>query len=218
MKFKIGGRMSRNLDAYPGRTGTMMRLARKTLGDGVVLYADANGSYNSRKAIEVGRMLEDLGCRFFEEPCPWEEKMETKRVADALKIPIAFGEQDSSLPLFQWMIDNKVIDIVQFDLNYNGGFTRSARVARMARAAGLTVVPHNTQTGATAAYMLQFASATPNIGPYMEYPWRAPEKAQSWYTPNLRIENGKVKVPTGPGLGLEFDPAFLNKAAKVEAC
>ena len=107
VKFKIGGRMSRNLDAYPGRTETMMKLARKVLGDKVVLYADANGSYNSAKAIQVGRMLEELNCSFFEEPCPWEDKLETKRTADALKIPIAAGEQDSSLPLFQWMIDNK---------------------------------------------------------------------------------------------------------------
>jgi len=218
VKFKIGGRMSRNLDAYPGRTETMMKLARKVLGDKVVLYADANGSYNSAKAIQVGRMLEELKCDFFEEPCPWEEKLETKRVADALKIPVAAGEQDSSLPLFQWMIDNKMMDIVQFDLNYNGGLTRGCRVARMARAAGMQVVPHNTQTGAAAVYMLHFASATPNIGPFMEYPWRAPEKADSRVSPNPRIENGKVKVPTGPGFGLQFDPDFLKKAVKVETC
>lgn len=217
VKFKIGGRMSRNLDAYPGRTETMMKLARKTLGDKVALYADANGSYNSKKAIEVGRMLQDLNCSFFEEPCPWEEKMETKRVADALKIPIACGEQDSSLPMFEWMIQNRMMDIVQFDLNYNGGVTRSCRVARMARAAGMQVVPHNTQTGAAAVYMLHFASAIANIGPYMEYPWRAPEKAIPWCSPNPRLENGQVKVPTGPGWGLEFAPDFLQKAVKVEA-
>ena len=120
--------------------------------------------------------------------------------------------------MFQWMIDNRALDIVQFDLNYNGGFTRGARVAKMAQAAGLTVVPHNTQTGATSAYLLHFASATPNIGPFMEYPWRAPEKAESWYSPNLRIENGKVRVPVGPGLGLEFDPEFLKKAVRVGLC
>lgn len=218
VKFKIGGRMSHDLDAYPGRTETMMRLARKTLGDKVVIYADANGSYSSAKAIQIGRMLQDLNCAFFEEPCPWEEKLETKRVADALKIPVAFGEQDSSLPMFQWMIENLVMDIVQFDLNYCGGITRAFRVARMARAAGLKVVPHNTQTGATAAYMLHFASATPNVGDFMEYPWRAPEKASSWCSPDLRIENGKVKVPAGPGWGLEFAPDFLQKAVKLETC
>ena len=61
---------------------------------------------------------------------------------------VAFGEQDSSLWLFQWMIDNKVMDVVQPDLNYNGAFIRAARVARMARKASMWICPHDTQTGA----------------------------------------------------------------------
>src|SRR4051794_6012356 len=46
VKFKIGGRMSRNADPYPGRTETVLKLARKKLGDNLILYADANGSYD----------------------------------------------------------------------------------------------------------------------------------------------------------------------------
>jgi L-alanine-DL-glutamate epimerase-like enolase superfamily enzyme len=218
VKFKIGGRMSRNADAYPGRTETMMKLARKRLGDKVVIYTDANGSYNAAKGIEVGKFLQDVDVKFFEEPCPWEELSETRRVADALTMPVAAGEQDASLWRFQWMIENRVMDIVQPDLNYNGGFIRAARVARMARKAGIPIVPHNTQTGAASVNILQFASAIPNIGPYMEYPHRAPERAESWYDPNFRIVNGAVKVPAGPGLGIEIDPSYLAKAQIVEAC
>ena len=218
VKFKIGGRMSRNADATPGRTERMMQLARKRLGDQVTLYADANGSYNAKKGIEVGKFLESLNVAFFEEPCPWEELGETKRVADALTIPIAAGEQDASLWRFQWMIENRVIDIVQCDLNYNGGLIRAARVARMARQANMTIVPHNTQTGITGAYILQFASCIPNTGKRMEYPWRKPENKPSWYSPHFEIKQGVIDVPTGPGLGVEIDPDFLNKATRVQAC
>ncbi len=218
IKLKIGGRMSRNADAYPGRTERMMALARKTLGPDITIYADANGSYDSDKAIEVGHMLEDLKVGFFEEPCPWEELSETKRVADALTMPVAAGEQDASLWRFQWMIENRVMDIVQLDLNYNGGFVRSARVARMARQANLPVVPHNTQTGASGANILQFASCIPNIGTFMEFPYRGPAKETAWYSPRFEIKNGVIQVPTGPGLGVEFDPDFLKKARKVDAC
>ena len=217
VKFKIGGRMSRNLDAYPGRTETMMKLARKRLGDSVILYADANGSYDASTAIEVGHMLQDIGCAFFEEPCAWEELSETKKVADALEIPIAYGEQNSSLWQFQWLMDTKTIDIVQPDLNYNGGFIRAARVARMARAAKMSIVPHNTQTGPTSVNILHFASAIPNTGPYMEYPHRGPQKQAGWYAPHFEIKNGKVKPPTGPGLGLDIDSRWLEAAKKVEA-
>jgi L-alanine-DL-glutamate epimerase-like enolase superfamily enzyme len=217
VKFKIGGRMSRNKDVYPGRTETMMKLARKTLGDNVIIYTDANGSYNAAKGIEIGKMLQELKCGFFEEPCPWEEVSETKKVADALTMPVAAGEQDSSLWKFQWMLETGVMQIVQPDLNYNGGFIRAARVARMARKLGIPIVPHNTQTGASAVNILHFASAIPNIGPYMEFPWRAPEKPDPWYSPQFAVRNGVVKVPTGAGLGLEIDPRYLSAAAKVSS-
>ena len=217
VKFKIGGRMSDNQDASPGRTDKLLELAHKKLAGKVTLMADANGSYNAVHAIEIGKRLQEMKYLWFEEPCPWEELSETKKVADALSMKIAFGEQDSSLWLFQWMIQNKVIDVVQPDLNYNGGFTRAARVARMARQANnMWICPHNTQTGAASVNILQFAATTQNIGPYMEYVWRAPAKKEAWYSPNFEIKNGVIPVPTGPGMGLEFDADYLKKATVVK--
>jgi len=217
VKFKIGGRMSANRDAYPGRTDKIFELAAKKFSGKVVLMADANGTYSADKAIEIGKRLQEMKYLWFEEPCPWEELSETKKVADALEMKVAFGEQDSSLWLFQWMIDNKVIDVVQPDLNYNGGFIRAARVARMARKVNMWICPHNTQTGAASVNILHFAASTPNIGPYMEYVSRGPAKKESWYAPNFAIRNGVIPLPEGPGLGLEFDPDFLKKTTVVKA-
>src|SRR5580700_9556263 len=142
VKFKIGGRMSDNHDASPGRTDTILELAHKKLAGKVTLMADANGSYDAKNAIEIGKRLQDMKYLWFEEPCPWEELSETKKVADALDMKIAFGEENSSLWQFQWIIDNKVCAVVQPDLNYNGGFIRAARVARMARKANMWICPH----------------------------------------------------------------------------
>ncbi len=216
VKFKIGGRMSDNRDAYPRRTGKLLELAQQKLAGKVTLMADANGSYDARNVIEIGKRLQDMKYLWFEEPCPWEELSETKKVADALDMKVAFGEQDSSLWLFQWMIDNKVMDVVQPDLNYNGGFIRTARVARMARQVNMWICPHDTQTGAATVNILQFAAATPNIGPWMEYVSRKAPKKESWYSPNFDIEDGVIPVPPGPGMGLEFDPDFLKNAAVVK--
>jgi L-alanine-DL-glutamate epimerase-like enolase superfamily enzyme len=215
VKFKIGGRMSDNNDASPGRTNRIFELAQQKLASKVTLMADANGSYDAKNAIAIGKRLQEMKYLWFEEPCPWEELSETKKVADALDMKVAFGEQNSSLWQFQWMIDNGVMRVVQPDLNYNGGFIRAARVARMARKANLWICPHNTQTGAASVNILHFASTTPNIGPYMEYVWRKPVKKEAWYSPNFEIKNGVIPVPTGPGLGLEFDPDFLKKARVV---
>jgi L-alanine-DL-glutamate epimerase-like enolase superfamily enzyme len=216
VKFKIGGRMSDNRDAFPKRTDTILELAHQKLAGKVTLMADANGSYDAKNAIEIGKRLQEMKYLWFEEPCPWEELSETKTVADALEMKIAYGEQNFSLWQFQWMIDNKVMDVVQPDLNYNGGFIRAARVARMARKANMWICPHNTQTSAASVNILQFAATTPNIGPYMEYVSRGPAKKESWYSPNFEIKNGVIPVPTGPGMGLEFDPDFLKKATVIK--
>ena len=216
VKFKIGGRMSENRDAYPGRTDKLLELAHQKLAGKVTLMADANGSYDAANAIAIGKRLQEMKYLWFEEPCPWEELSETKKVSDALTMKVAFGEQDTSLWLFHWMIENHVMSVVQPDLNYNGGFIRAARVARMARQANLWICPHNTQTGAASVNILQFAATTPNIGPYMEYVWRAPQPKESWYSPNFDIKNGVIPVPPGPGLGLEIDPEFLKKATVVK--
>lgn len=215
VKFKIGGRMSRNRDATPGRTDRLIHLAREKLGPDIILYADANGSYNASKGIEIGRQLEELDYRFFEEPCPWEELSETQRVTEALNMPVAAGEMDASLWRFQWMMDNNIMDIVQPDLNYHGGFIRTARVARMAKKRGMHIVPHNTQSDAGATHMLHFAASTPNIGAFMEFPWRKPQKEPSWYFPHFKIVHGKIKVPEGPGLGVTFDENFIHQCEVV---
>jgi L-alanine-DL-glutamate epimerase-like enolase superfamily enzyme len=96
VKFKVGGRMSRNRDSMPNRSEGLIELSRKVLGDTITIQADANGSYDAPKAIEIGKRLEAIKAYLFEEPCPFDHLDETKQVADALEIPISGGEQESS--------------------------------------------------------------------------------------------------------------------------
>jgi L-alanine-DL-glutamate epimerase-like enolase superfamily enzyme len=213
VKLKIGGRMSANVDAIPGRTERLIPLARTTFGDNVTIYVDANSSYDAEHAIEVGALLADYGIAFFEEPCPWQDYWQTKKVTDALEMPVAGGEQDSSLPLFEWMIRERVVDVVQTDVMYNGGLIRLMRVAQMAEAAEMPIMPHSPKAGAESAPVLHFAAVAPNLGPHQEYHGvaRAPEP---WYTPDFTIRNGAIAVPTGPGLGVEYDPAIWGEAER----
>lgn len=215
VKFKIGGRMSKNADSLPGRTEALIPLVRKVLGDEITLYADANGSYDAPKAIEIGRLLEAANVVFFEEPCPFDYLEETKQVAEALTIPIAGGEQESSLRRFRWMIHNDCLQVVQPDLHYFGGFIRSIRVARMAAEAGIPCTPHMSGSGLGYLYMLHFASCVPNIGPYQEYKGKSKDIPVSCDTSSLESRNGIVRIPSGPGLGVTFDPDFVKKAEVV---
>ncbi|MBD3267777.1 mandelate racemase/muconate lactonizing enzyme family protein, partial [bacterium] len=88
VKFKVGGRMSKDTDSIPGRSEALIPLARQTLGDDIAIHADSNGSYGVKKAIEIGKRLQDINAIFFEEPCEFDHLEETKQVADALKIPV----------------------------------------------------------------------------------------------------------------------------------
>jgi L-alanine-DL-glutamate epimerase-like enolase superfamily enzyme len=214
VKLKIGGRMSANADAMPGRTERLVPLARERLGDEIAIYVDANGSYDAGKAIEVGRMLEANGVGFYEEPCPWEQYEWTQQVAQALEMTVAGGEQDSSLPRFAQMIRDGVVDMVQPDLAYVGGFIRSLRVASMAREAGMRVTPHSSKSDANTAYMLHFAAVTSNAGPYQEYN-AAPPRGQWWEAPPFEVHEGTIAVPDGPGLGVSYDPALWREAEVI---
>jgi len=214
VKFKVGGRMSSNADSMPGRTEGLVPAVRKTLGDAITLHADANGSYDARKGIEVGKLLQDHGVHFFEEPCPFDHLEETKKVADALTIPIAGGEQETSLRRFRWMIHNSAVQIVQPDLHYNGGFIRATRVARMAKAAGMPITVHMSGGGVGFVDMLQFASCTPNIGRFQEYK-SGVDRIGKWYDPPLKLKDGAITVPSGPGLGLPNDAKVFRNAKKV---
>jgi L-alanine-DL-glutamate epimerase-like enolase superfamily enzyme len=213
VKFRVGGRMSRNKDAMPGRTEKLIPLARKTLGDQIDIHADSNSSYDPPQAIEVGRMLEDINAVYFEEPCPFDHLEDTKKVTDALKIPVAAGEQEFSERRFRWTIHNRAVDIVQPDLHYYGGMIRSIRVARMAAVADMPCTVH-ISGGLGFVYMLHFASCVPNIGKYQEYK-RGTERYKDLFDPALEIREGALSVPSGPGVGIKDIRSLLSGAKQV---
>lgn len=212
-KIRLGGRMSNNADSLPGRTEDLIPLARKTLGDAVTLYGDANGSYDVPHSIRIGRILEDSGYAFFEEPCPFDHYEETKEIAESLKIPIAGGECEASLRQFQWMIDNDVVQVVQPDLFYFGGFIRSIRVARMAAVVGKPCTVHISGGDLGYVYMLHFASCVPNIGPFQEF--KKDTQIPLTEPGSLKSVDGVVKIPSGAGLGVTVDPSYLAKSVVV---
>ncbi|HEV8608011.1 MAG TPA: enolase C-terminal domain-like protein [Tepidisphaeraceae bacterium] len=215
LKYRLGGRMNRNVDSLPGRSEALIPLVRKTFGDGMTLYADSNSSYDVKNSIRIGKMMEEHGYGFFEEPVEFDRIWECKEVADALTIPIALGEQEFSERRFAWCIGNRACDIVQPDLHYYGGLIRSSRVARMAAAAGMAVVPH--MSGGSLGYLevVHFASWTPNIGPFQEFKGNADIPVEC-ETSSLKAEKGMVRCPSGVGFGVKVDPEFLGKARRVE--
>jgi L-alanine-DL-glutamate epimerase-like enolase superfamily enzyme len=219
LKIKIGGLMFMTTDIRaqgpPGRTERIIPLIRETFGDKMALYADANGFYTVPEAIRVGKLLEEYRYGFFEEPVMFDWREETRQVAEGLSLPVALGEQEYSLHGFRWLIANDAIQIVQPDNYYFGGMIRSMKVARMAQAFGKSCTPHMSGGGLGFLYMMHFVSALPNAMPHHEFKGLGTSVQFECKTSPLKVIDGKIKVPTGPGLGVEIDPAYVGKHQKI---
>ncbi|MGB0853809.1 MAG: mandelate racemase/muconate lactonizing enzyme family protein [Pikeienuella sp.] len=212
-KVRAGSECGRNRDEWPGRTEDIIPTMRRELGDDIALLIDANSCYSPDRAIEVGHLLQDNGFSHFEEPCPYWELEQTKQVTDALHIDVTGGEQDCDLPTWQRMIDMRAVDIVQPDILYLGGISRTLRVVEMARKAGLPVTPHCANLSMVTLFTMHLLRAIPNAGKYLEfsiegadyYPWQQDLFTTSPYG----IEDGCACVTDQPGWGVEINPEWL---------
>lgn len=214
LKIKIGGRMS-HVEYPAGRSEQLIPMVRKEFGDQMVCMADSNGSYGVEEGIKFGKLLEEYKYAFYEEPVPFDWYEETKAVADGVNIPLAGGEQESSLHAFRWLIANDALDIVQADVYYFGGLIRCMKVAKMAEAMGKQHVPH-ISGGLGYLYMIHFVSVIPNAGKYHEFKGLSQAIPFECKTSDLGTMGGFVTVPTGPGSGIEIDPAFIKKHTVVQ--
>ena len=221
LKIKVGYLMFMTADMHAkepvGKTERLIPLLRQTFGSDMALYADANGYYDVKEAIRVGRLLEENKYAYFEEPVMYDDFEAIKQVADALTIPIANGEQDHSFVNFRWLIANDGLEIVQPDNYYFGGLIRSVKVARMAAAFGKSVVPHMSGGGLGFLYNIHLVSVLPNAGAHHEFKGLQTVVPFECRTSPLKVVGGKIKVPTGPGLGVDIDPEFIRRHEPVTA-
>ena len=215
-KFRVGAEYGHDQDEWPGRTEEIVPAMRRAMGDGVDLLVDGNSCYSPKRAIAVGRMLEDNGVCHFEEPCPYWELEQTRQVREALSLDVTGGEQDCYLPIWKHMIEMHAVDIVQPDVCYLGGMARSMRVAKMAHAAGLPCTPHSANQSLVTLFTMHLLCAIPNPGKYLEfsiegpdyYPWQEGLFVRSPYA----VRDGHVTISPEPGWGVEIHPDWLQQA------
>ena len=211
-KTRIGSVAGHDVDQWPGRTETLVPTVRKAVGDDVRLLVDANSCYTPAKAIEVGQMLHANGVCHLEEPCPYWQLEWTAEVRRAVQVPVAGGEQDYDLQQWRRIIGMPAVDIVQPDVCYIGGVTRTLRVARWAEAAGLPCVPHSANRSMVTVYALHIMGAIPNAGSYVEFSIEPTSWLDGFLVEPLEAKDGKVDIPAGPGWGAEISPEWLAQA------
>jgi len=216
-KWRVAAECGHDVDEWPGRTEAIVPEVARALGPGVAKLVDANSGFSPRRAIEVGRLLEAEGISHYEEPCPYWKLAETKLVTDALDIDVTGGEQDWDLATWERMIAMRAVDIVQPDVMYMGGLSRTLHVVRMAAAAGLPCTPHSANLSLVTLCTMHLLGAIANPGKYLELSIEGadyyPCQQGLFRNDPYAVVDGHVTIPTAPGWGAEINPAWLEKAA-----
>ena len=202
-------------DGNPKKDFEIFKACREWLPDDVPLGFDANNGYSVPTAIQQGRRLEELGAAHFEEPLPQYDLRGLRQVVDALNCAVSTGEQETSAWRFRDLIDLANPDILQPDILNVGGLSEIVRVYEMAVANNKVIMPHSPNVGANSVASLHaYSTVTNAVRPHEfseEFTGPAERVAELFVDPIIP-ENGVIKLPDRPGLGLEFDDAALQRA------
>ena len=215
MKTKVGG-LSIAEDV------ARVRALRDAIGPDIHLMVDANEAYNATTAIRLGQQLADLDLVWFEEPVNAQDLDAYLEVKAALPMAIAGGENLRTRYEFKPYLTRRAYDIVQPDIMHCGGITEMQRICAMANACGIQVNPHVWGSPVMIAATLHLAATLPpcppahNAQPYMQEPVMELDRTPSAIRQELCAvpfdqEDSFVRVPTGPGLGIEVDEEVVER-------
>lgn len=184
------------------------KAVRKLLGDNFVLGFDANNGYSVGGAMRVGRALEELGYTWFEEPVQHYNVRAMGEVAQRLDITVSAGEQTYTLQALRDLIDAGV-RMVQPDIIKMGGITGMMKCVALAQAAGVELVPHQTQPTVGHLANIHVLSTIMHLAKPVELAdnW---ERGSSVFVNPSEPRNGRFELPTAPGLGMVFDTAEME--------
>jgi D-galactarolactone cycloisomerase len=197
------------------------RAVREAIGPDIGLMVDANHAYDTVAAIHLGRQIEQYDIGWFEEPVPPEDLAGHLAVKAALTIPIAGGECEFTRFGFRDLLTAHALDIIQPDTCSAGGLSECKKIADMAVAFGVRYNPHAWGTGIGIAASLQLLAVLaphtpPSLAPaepMLEFDRTEHPIRQALLTTPIEHVDGFVRVPEGPGLGIEIDRAALARFA-----
>lgn len=208
VKIRFDGERTR-VDADLKQDIDKAKALRKLLGDDFLLGFDANNGYSIGGAIRVGRVLEDLGYSWFEEPVQNYHNSAMGEVAQRLDITVSAGEQTYTFQGIKELIEAGV-RMIQPDITKFGGITGLKECAALAHAHGVEFVPHQTQPTIAQCANLHVQATVMHLGKPMEL-------ADKWERGSVVFENpsqpvrGRLVVPDTPGLGLKFDQGEMSR-------
>lgn len=199
-KFKVGG-------ASPKEDAERVKAAREAAGNDFILLVDANQGYTRDQAVDFARRIDDLGIRWFEEPCRWmNDRRWMRDVRHMTGLRVAAGQSEFTVVGVRDLIVDDAIDVCNFDSSWSGGPTVWRKVAGLAAAFGVEMGHH--EEPQVSAHLL---ASIPH-GTYAEC-FDQDRDPIFWrlFKNHPVIANGMYALPERPGFGLELDADFIER-------
>jgi L-alanine-DL-glutamate epimerase-like enolase superfamily enzyme len=168
------------------------------------LMVDMNCGYERHDALRVGKMLEGYDVYWYEEPLSPYDVDGYAWLHRKLDVPIATGENEYTRWGFKDLFEAEAVDFAMPDLMRCGGITETKKICSLAGAFGVTPTPHNFSTGVGLAATLQVVACSPE-SEWLELDVTGYDLYEPFLASPLDIDDeGRVAVPTDPGLGVEL--------------
>ena len=203
--------MKMRLGRHWGYDCVALAAVRGAIGPDMKLMIDGNARYSLDGATRMIPRFRDAGIFWLEEPFPPEDPDSFRALRPSLSgIRLAAGENEFGEQGFRELIDPGIVHIVQPDCCRCGGLTPALRIADRAQAKGLQVAPHTWSDAVALVANMHFVAATPNALT-VEVDRTGNPFIDDLLTEPLRVEEGMIPVPGGPGLGIELNEEVVGR-------
>jgi L-rhamnonate dehydratase len=190
----------------------LVRTLREALGEDYDIMLDCWQSLNLDYAVELCTRIEEYRPRWLEEPFMPDRIDSHVRLKAKTRIPLSGAEHEYTRWGFKRFVEKDALDILQPDIYWCGGLSETLKITAYATTHDLIVIPHGHSTPVGIHYSL---AQSPIHTPYQEYLVKWNEINQYFLNRPLRPQNGMIGLPDRPGVGMDLDPAKIEREEEV---
>lgn len=193
-----------------------VRAIRDAVGENFDICIDLHGKPTTAFAVEFCRQVEDLRPYFVEEATQAEDLGELRHLRTHSRVPLATGERLFTKYAFGEICAQHLVDYVQPDVIHCGGITEMRKIAAMADAFRIEVLPHNPNSRLCTFASLHFCAATPNATLLEISGSERDHWDDLFFGAAVDYRDGFAQLPDKPGLGIDLDESVALKSPYVE--
>ena len=194
------------------RNVDLMRTLREAVGPDIDVMLDAWMSWDVPYTLGIAERMEQYAPRWIEEPVMPDQIASCAEIHRRSPVPTATGEHEYTRWGIKPLLDAGASDLLQPDTYWAGGISELMKICSLASAYDIPVIPHGHSVPANTQLV---AALTPTASPMLEYLVKWNELLQFFFKNPVKPVNGIVTVPTGPGMGVEIDPAKIESEREL---